>query len=49
MVLLVIQLPAVAEVVENKKQLELLKKIGVDYIQGFLIKRPEPLDNLLLL
>ena len=39
----------VAEGVENKKQLELLKKIGVDYIQGFLIKRPEPLDNLLLL
>jgi EAL domain-containing protein (putative c-di-GMP-specific phosphodiesterase class I) len=26
---------------ENKNQLELLKKIGVDYTQGFLIQHPE--------
>lgn len=31
----------VAEEVENKNQLELLKKIGVDYTQGFLIQHPE--------
>ena len=30
-------IPTVAEGVENEKQLELLKKIGVDYLQGFLI------------
>ena len=40
---------AVAEAVENKKQLELLKKIGVDYIQGFLVQHPEPLNKLLQL
>lgn len=39
----------VAEGVENKKQLELLKKIGVDYIQGFLVQHPEPLNKLLQL
>ncbi len=33
----------VAEFVENKKILELLKTIGVDYAQGFGIARPRPL------
>jgi EAL domain-containing protein (putative c-di-GMP-specific phosphodiesterase class I) len=31
----------VAREMENKNQLELLKKIGVDYTQGFLIQHPE--------
>ena len=31
----------VAEEMQNKNQLELLKKIGVDYTQGFLIQYPE--------
>lgn len=37
----------VAEGVENKSQHQLLKKIGVDYIQGFLVKHPQPLDKIL--
>lgn len=35
----------VAEGVENKIQHQLLKKIGVDYVQGFEIQRPKPLDK----
>jgi diguanylate cyclase (GGDEF)-like protein len=37
----------VAEGVENRKQHQLLKKIGVDYIQGFLVKHPQQLDKIL--
>ena len=37
----------VAEGVENRSQHQLLKKIGVDYIQGFLVKHPQPLDKIL--
>ena len=36
----------VAEYVENQKIYEVLKKIGVDYAQGYLISRPVPLDVL---
>ena len=35
----------VAEGVENKTQHQLLKKIGVDYVQGFQVQRPKPLDK----
>ena len=38
--------PTVAEGVENEKQLELLKKIGVDYLQGFLFQHPQPLNKI---
>jgi len=38
----------VAEGVENKHQHSLLKKIGVDYIQGFLVQHPQPLDEISL-
>ena len=31
----------VAEEMQNKNQVQLLKKIGVDYTQGFLIQHPE--------
>lgn len=37
----------VAEGVENRSQHQLLKKIGIDYIQGFLSKDSQPLDKLL--
>jgi diguanylate cyclase (GGDEF)-like protein/PAS domain S-box-containing protein len=37
-------IPTVAEGVENEKQLELLKKIGVDFLQGFLFQHPQPLN-----
>ncbi len=33
----------VAEYVENKEILELLKSIGVDYVQGYAIDKPSPL------
>jgi EAL domain-containing protein (putative c-di-GMP-specific phosphodiesterase class I) len=39
----------VAEEMQNKNQLELLKKIGVDYTQGFLVQHPELLHKLLQL
>ncbi len=39
----------VAEEMQNKNQLELLKKIGVDYTQGFLVQHPESLHKLLQL
>jgi EAL domain-containing protein (putative c-di-GMP-specific phosphodiesterase class I) len=39
----------VAEEMQNKNQLELLKKIGVDYSQGFLVQHPELLHKLLQL
>jgi EAL domain-containing protein (putative c-di-GMP-specific phosphodiesterase class I) len=37
----------VAEGVENRSQDQRLKKIGVDYIQGFLVKHPQQLDKIL--
>ncbi len=37
----------VAEGVENKMQHQLLKKIGVDYVQGFQIQHPEALDKII--
>ena len=30
----------VAEGVENEKQLEILRTIGIDFVQGYLIERP---------
>ena len=41
-------IPTVAEGVENEKQLQLLKKIGVDYLQGFLFQHPQPLNKMSL-
>jgi diguanylate cyclase (GGDEF)-like protein/PAS domain S-box-containing protein len=40
-------LKTIAEFVERKDVLAELRRIGVDYAQGFLIHRPEPLDLLL--
>lgn len=36
----------VAEFVENEASLKLLKKYKIDYIQGYLLGRPKPLDSL---
>ena len=35
-----------AEGVENKKQLEILKKLNCNYIQGFLCSKPLPEEEL---
>lgn len=35
-------MPCVAEQVETSPERELLARIGVDYIQGYLVHRPEP-------
>ena len=37
----------VAEFVENSETLELLREIGVDYAQGYMIDKPGSLDRLL--
>lgn len=37
----------IAEWVDSKKVADMLKAMGVDYAQGFLIHRPEPLEQLL--
>ncbi len=37
-------LKTIAECVENPKQLEYLKEIGVDYFQGYYIQKPKRLD-----
>ncbi len=34
----------IAEHVEDQQTVELLKEIGVDYVQGFIFSRPEPLE-----
>lgn len=36
----------IAEFVETTETLDLLREIGVDYVQGFGVARPEPLSNL---
>ncbi|MEO8634148.1 MAG: EAL domain-containing protein [Gemmatimonadales bacterium] len=43
----VMRLKTVAEGVENLQTLETLRKIGVDYAQGFAIAEPIPLEDLL--
>jgi EAL domain-containing protein (putative c-di-GMP-specific phosphodiesterase class I) len=34
----------IAESVENRATLEMLREVGVDYVQGFGIAMPEPLS-----
>jgi Amt family ammonium transporter len=41
-----VRLRTVAEFVETDETLDKLREVGVDYVQGFGIARPEPLDNL---
>ena len=43
----VMRLKTVAEGVESLETLETLRKIGVDYAQGFVIAEPIPLEDLL--
>jgi len=40
-------LTTVAECVENKKQVEALKKAGITHVQGFYFYKPMPLNQLL--
>lgn len=37
----------IAEYVENEKILNMISEMGVDYVQGFAIGKPEPLSNLI--
>jgi len=37
----------VAEFVQDEPTLRMLREFGVDYVQGFLIGRPEPVDSLI--
>ncbi|MFN3880041.1 MAG: ammonium transporter [Nitrincola lacisaponensis] len=39
-------LKTIAEFVEDAATLDLLRQIGVDYVQGYYIGRPEPLESL---
>ena len=39
----------IAEFVENKQVLDLLKELNVDYAQGYGIGKPVPLDHLISL
>jgi EAL domain-containing protein (putative c-di-GMP-specific phosphodiesterase class I)/PAS domain-containing protein len=41
-----VRLRAIAEFVETDETLEKLREVGVDYVQGFGIARPEPVDKL---
>ena len=45
----VIGLSTVAEFVESEAVLERLRKIGVNFAQGFHLHRPEPFDRLMAL
>lgn len=42
----VIGVKTIVEFVEHQAALDVLHEIGVDYAQGYLIHRPEPLDDL---
>jgi len=41
----VMQVKVIAEWVENEQTLELLKKIGVDYVQGFYLGVPKEVGS----
>lgn len=43
----VMGLKTIAECVENEDVLARLREIGVDFVQGYAIKRPSPLDELI--
>ena len=43
----VMGIKTIAEFVEDEKILASLKKIGVDYVQGYGIAKPHPIDDLL--
>ena len=39
-------LKTIAEFVEDQRTLDLLRKMGVDFVQGYLIGEPAPLEQL---
>lgn len=42
-----LKMDVVAEGVETEEELKLLKKLGADYIQGYFISRPKPVDEVI--
>jgi len=42
---LILPIPVLAEGVENKKQVELLKKMGCDAYQGYVYSKPLSIDS----
>ncbi len=43
-----LQLPTIAEFVENRETLHAVRKLGIDYAQGHLISEPKPAEALIL-
>ena len=43
----VVGLETIAEYVDNPAVLSRIKELGVDYAQGYLIHKPEPIDKVL--
>jgi EAL domain-containing protein (putative c-di-GMP-specific phosphodiesterase class I) len=43
----VMGIQTIAEFVENEKIYELLRNIGIDYVQGYSLSRPKPLKQLI--
>lgn len=41
------QLRVIAEGVENEQSMELLRDMGCDYMQGYYLARPMPLEDLI--
>ncbi|RYE97893.1 MAG: EAL domain-containing protein, partial [Oxalobacteraceae bacterium] len=42
----VVGVKTVAEFVDQPKVLERVREIGIDYAQGYLLHKPEPIGNL---
>ncbi|RMH13636.1 MAG: EAL domain-containing protein, partial [Gammaproteobacteria bacterium] len=43
-----VRVKTIAEQVDSNEALQLLKKIGIDYVQGYHLHRPQPLDEIRL-
>ena len=44
----VMGIQTIAEYVDSKEKSKLLKELGVDYVQGFAIHKPEPLEDMVM-
>ena len=40
-----LEMPVIAEGVEEEQQVEMLKSLGCDYIQGYYFSRPIPMEE----
>jgi diguanylate cyclase len=45
----ILNMKTVAEFVENEEILKHVKSLGIDYAQGYLIHKPEPIDRILVI